>query len=101
KDRFPGFAVLKQSARWAGDELLKLALSARADTIVRDDRPHLERVEQYKLASLMMQAINHSTEHRTQISTIITQLGLEPPDMSGWEYMVETGDFQETATAES
>ena len=58
-------------------------------------------IVQYRLASLVMQAINHSTEHRTQVSTILTQLGLEPPDMSGWEYMVETGDFQERAEAES
>src|SRR6185295_19539649 len=26
-DQFPGFAVLKEAARWAGDELLQLALS--------------------------------------------------------------------------
>jgi uncharacterized damage-inducible protein DinB len=48
-----------------------------------------------------MQAINHATEHRTQISTIITQLGLEPPDMAGWQYMDEMGEFHETTAAES
>ena len=99
RDRFPGFEVLKQSARWTGEELLELALSARADTVVQEREQHL--IVQYSLASLMMQAINHSTEHRTQVSTILTQLGLEPPDMTGWEYMVETGDFQERAEAES
>ena len=101
RDRFPGFAVLKQAARWAGNELLQLALSARADTVVQEQWPDHNTVEQYKLDSLMIQAINHSTEHRTQVSTIITQLGLEPPDMTGWQYMVEMGEFQEIATAES
>ena len=43
----------------------------------------------------MVQAITHSTEHRTQISAIITQLGMEPPDMSGWKYMEEIGELQE------
>lgn len=95
RDQFPGFEVLKHSAHWAGEELLQLALSARADTIVMPQRP--PRSAQYPLASLMVQAINHSTEHRTQISTILTQLGLEPPDMTGWQYMDETGEFQETA----
>ena len=48
---------------------------------------------------LMVQAITHSTEHRTQISAIITQLGVEPPDMSGWKYMEEIGELQEFGAA--
>jgi uncharacterized damage-inducible protein DinB len=92
-DQFPPFAVLKDAMRWAGDELLQLALSARTDTIVRQRPPR--QLFEYKLASLMVQALSHSTEHRTQISTIITQLGMEPPDMSGWRYMEEIGELQE------
>jgi uncharacterized damage-inducible protein DinB len=93
RDEFPDFEVLKDAARWTSDELLQLALSAQQDTLVQEHEARW-RVE-YKLSSLMMQAINHSTEHRTQISTIITQLGMEPPDMSGWNYMEETGEFRE------
>lgn len=92
-DQFPGFAVLKDAARWAGDELLLLALSAREDTSVRQRPPR--HIFQYRLASLIVQAITHSTEHRTQISTIITQLGMEPPDMSGWQYMEDIGELQD------
>jgi uncharacterized damage-inducible protein DinB len=93
RDQFPGFAVLQDAVRWASDELLQLALSARKETSVRQ-RPPRQRIE-YKLASLMVQAVSHSTEHRTQISAIVTQLGLEPPDMSGWKYMEEIGELQE------
>jgi uncharacterized damage-inducible protein DinB len=92
-DQFPGFAVLQDAVRWASDELLQLALSARKDTSVRQ-RPPRQPIE-YPLASLMVQAVSHSTEHRTQIAAIITQLGMEPPDMSGWQYMVEQGELQE------
>jgi len=92
-NQFPDFAVLQDAVRWAGDELLQLALAARNDTSVRQ-RPPRQLIE-YKLASLMAQAITHSTEHRTQISAIITQLGIEPPDMSGWKYMEEMGELQE------
>ncbi len=92
-DQFPGFAVLKDAVRWAGDELLQLALSARKDTSVRQRPPR--QLFEYKLASLMVQAVGHSTEHRTQISAIITQLGMEPPDMSGWTYMEESGELRE------
>src|SRR5262245_14339239 len=92
-DQFPGFAALKIAARWTNDELLQLALSARQDTLVREHEAG--EIFEYTLASLMVQAINHATEHRAQISAIITQLGLEPPDMSGWQYMVEIGEFKE------
>jgi uncharacterized damage-inducible protein DinB len=92
-DEFPGFKVLKAAARWAGDELLQLALSARSDTMVRQRPPRM--LVAYKLASLIPQAITHSTEHRTHISVIITQLGMEPPDMSVWNYLDEIGEIQE------
>jgi uncharacterized damage-inducible protein DinB len=93
RDQFPGFEVLKDAVRWAGDELLQLALSAREDTSVRQRSPR--QLFEYRLASLIAQALSHSTEHRTQISAIITQLGMEPPDMSGWQYMDEIGELRE------
>jgi uncharacterized damage-inducible protein DinB len=93
-DRFPEFEQQRVGVRWAGDELLQLAVTARADTIVRVMRPQ-ESVFEFPLASYVVQVLNHSTEHRTQISTIITQLGLDPPVMSGWKYMKEMGEFRE------
>lgn len=92
-DQFSEFAVLKEHARWAGDALLQLALTAHTDTLVRQRPPR--HAYQYPLAMLIMQALTHSTEHRTQISAIITQLGLEPPDLSGWQYMEDTGNIQD------
>jgi uncharacterized damage-inducible protein DinB len=38
---------------------------------------------------LLTQAINHATEHRAQVMTIMTQQGVEPPDLSGWQYVEE------------
>ena len=35
---------------------------------------------------ILNQVINHATEHRTQIKSILTQIGLEPPDLSSWTY---------------
>ncbi len=87
---FAGFDILKADAIWCGEELEQLALSAGPDDIVhqiRQGRP----LYQYPLASLMIQAINHSTEHRTHVATILTQQGIEPPDMSGWGYMSDKG----------
>ncbi len=92
-EQFPEFAALQDVVRWAGDELLQLALSARKDTSVQEREQGLAC--QYPLASLMVQEVTHATEHRTQIAAILTQLGVEPPDMSVWQYMMETGEFQE------
>ncbi len=35
---------------------------------------------------ILTQVIDHGREHRTHIATILTQLGIEPPDMDGWEF---------------
>ena len=35
---------------------------------------------------ILTQAINHATEHRAQILTILTQLKISPPDLSSWTY---------------
>src|SRR5215216_3856592 len=48
RDQFPGFAVLKDAARWASDELLQLALSTREHTSVQESWQR-QRIE-YKLA---------------------------------------------------
>lgn len=39
---------------------------------------------------LLTQVINHATEHREQIKAIMTELGIEPPDLQGWEYFDQT-----------
>jgi len=38
---------------------------------------------------LLTQVINHATEHREQIKAILTELGIEPPDLQGWSYFEE------------
>ena len=41
------------------------------------------------LVVLLTQAINHATEHRSQIMATLTQLGITPPDLDGWTYFAE------------
>lgn len=38
---------------------------------------------------LLTQAINHATEHRSQIMAILTEIGIQPPELSGWTYFDE------------
>jgi uncharacterized damage-inducible protein DinB len=38
---------------------------------------------------VLTQAINHATEHRAQIMVVLTQLGVQPPDLDGWSFFDE------------
>ena len=39
----------------------------------------------------LAQALHHGTDHRSQICTILTTLGIEPPDIDVWEFGVQDG----------
>lgn len=95
REDVPGFEVLKRIACWSGEELLALALAASSTDMVE------ERSEEfpgetvfYNLTGLLTQVINHATEHRTQAATILTQRGVQPPEMDGWAYMEAMGEFK-------
>ncbi len=38
---------------------------------------------------ILTQVINHGHEHREQIKAILTELGIEPPDLQSWAYFDE------------
>ena len=40
---------------------------------------------------IFTQAIHHGSEHRCQISDILGFHGIEPPDLSSWDYALDTG----------
>jgi uncharacterized damage-inducible protein DinB len=46
---------------------------------------------------LVAQTLNHGNEHRSQIATILTTIGVEPRNLDGWSYAQATGRFRETA----
>lgn len=43
----------------------------------------------------LTQLIHHANLHRAHVCTILGALGLEPPDLSGWDYALETGRMTE------
>lgn len=88
---FPGMdAVVGRMA--LGDDLLENAAANANDELevhVRSDESG--RVWRMPGALLLLQAVNHGTEHRSQIATILTQIGIEPPAMDGWTYFLAAG----------
>jgi uncharacterized damage-inducible protein DinB len=78
------FAELQESIQKSGDGLLAIAkgeqkLLKSSQLQTRDG--HL--VEPWVL---MVQIINHATEHREQIKSMLTALGVTPPSIDGWDY---------------
>jgi uncharacterized damage-inducible protein DinB len=80
----PDLATLREHARQSGE-----AFVAYAETVAGN--PILQvtwRGQPYEMpaALFLVQAINHATEHRTQIKTALTQAGISPPELDGWTW---------------
>jgi uncharacterized damage-inducible protein DinB len=41
----------------------------------------------YQARAIFIQIINHGVEHRTNITTILSSLGLPAPEVDGWTYL--------------
>jgi uncharacterized damage-inducible protein DinB len=81
---FPGVAVLREHVERSGGALIAFAAELPDDTILRG----IWRGEPYELPAVipMIQAINHATEHRAHITTILSQHGVNVPDLDAWAY---------------
>lgn len=87
-DPWPGFDRLAELARTTAAALTRLAMEA-ADRKVRVDSS--ERPSDVDGAVILVQMVHHSTDHRSQINTILTTLGIEPPDLSAWSWGLADG----------
>jgi len=59
----------------------------------RDDGTAYEASRGIRLA----QVVHHGTDHRSQICTALTSLGIEPPLIDAWDYGEVTGLTRELA----
>jgi uncharacterized damage-inducible protein DinB len=81
------FAELEESARVSGEGLLALASGERKPSGARLTTRDRHYTEPWVV---MLQAINHATEHREQIKSMLSALGVTPPDIDGWDYAIAT-----------
>jgi len=51
------------------------------------------RTFEVKAGLLVAQTLNHGNEHRAQVFTILTTIGVQPPDLDAWSYGEATGRF--------
>jgi len=87
----PDIATIREHANASGAGLVAFAAAMTSDAIayLNDDEDE-NLVWPAPAGFILTQAINHATEHRAQVMTILTQLGIEPPDLSGWVFMEST-----------
>jgi len=80
----PPFAELEQFVTKSGDALLALAR----------DPSNIPNKSQIKVPDgslvepwvVIVQIINHATEHREQIKSMLSALGVTPPEIDGWTF---------------
>jgi uncharacterized damage-inducible protein DinB len=84
RDVRPTFAELRESVRLSGEALLALARDESSKPLPTQ----LQTMDGYFVAPwvIMVQIINHATEHREQISSMLSALGVTPPSLDGWTY---------------
>lgn len=87
-----GFPELRRRAQASGEALIRVAPGIRlSDTRVQAFEGRETAVPLY---IVLIQALNHGTEHRTNITTVMAQHGLAPPGVDGWAYMEEAGSLR-------
>ena len=85
EDAFPGFEELRRRAEQSGQ-----ALIAFAEHATEADLTHILHLDDgtydAPIYINLIQAINHAIDHRSQIATVLSQQGIELPDLAGWGY---------------
>jgi len=80
----PTFAGLQESAQISGEGLLALV----QDESSKFPKTRLQTTDWFFVEPwvVMLQVINHATEHREQIKSMLSALGITPPNIDGWDY---------------
>ena len=59
--------------------------------------PWMDHQRDVPAGVFLAQAIHHGTDHRSQICTILTSLGIEPPPIGVWDYAEATERAKRTS----
>lgn len=91
---FPGFEALSAHFNEGNSLLEQAAAEANIDQYIElDDDDSVTRWRMHR-SLLLLQAINHGTEHRSQIATILSQLGITAPEMDGWTFFFDANHME-------
>jgi uncharacterized damage-inducible protein DinB len=80
----PTLLELRQVMDKSGRDLISLVQDSSSGLL--QSQIHLSDGYRVEPWVFIVQVINHATEHREQIKSIMTALGVEPPRVDGWMY---------------
>ncbi len=86
----PTLAELRQILHATGRALIAYTRGATDRALAQIDLSDGYRVAPWVIVT---QAVNHATEHREQIKSLLSALGIEPPRIDGWRFGREQGDL--------
>ncbi|HEY3342795.1 MAG TPA: DinB family protein [Anaerolineae bacterium] len=81
----PSVADIRRYVETVGPILADVMIHTNLDDTVREKDNG--QVYTYKAVVVLIQVINHGVEHRTNVTTILAQLGVETPGIDGWGYL--------------
>ncbi len=82
---FPGWERIRADAEQISDALIAFAGVLEADPIQRG----VDRGQPFTIPTsvFLVQVINHATEHRSHIRTVLSGNGVEPPEIDSWHWL--------------
>ena len=88
-------AMETDAAVWSGSLAQDLDPDAMVHEVDEDDGYQRDATIGIRLA----QALHHGTDHRSQICTALTALGVEPPNIDVWSFGLQAGRVVEVLPA--
>ncbi|PZR64013.1 MAG: hypothetical protein DLM71_04030 [Chloroflexi bacterium] len=84
---FPGVDRLADHLRFTGEHLISVAQELAPDRVLElEEDGETERIAAWVV---LLQAAYHATEHRQQVATALTNIGIQPPEPDLWSYWEE------------
>jgi len=85
---WPGIETIIEIAAMTSAELTAIARQTGDESVVL---PYMGKRFQFPVRFFLTHAIEHGTEHRTEIKVALNQLGMSTPDLDGWAYATAMG----------
>jgi uncharacterized damage-inducible protein DinB len=79
---FAGIDELRRRAEHSGKELIAMSEQADVRQVLHLD----DGTYDAQVIIVLLQAINHGVDHRSQIATLMSQQGITPPILDAWGY---------------
>jgi len=79
---FAGFEELRRRAEPAGAALIRVAEQGDMSQVLHFEGGSYD----VTVSVVLLQALTHAAEHRSQIATLLSQEGIEPPALDAWSY---------------